>query len=423
MQKILVVCPTDRDKKELTQLKTHQDYSFVFQNYDATGLERIIYEGAGWLAETFDPAQAIDQMVATCREESINAIVCSEDYPGSIFASIIAQKIGLIGPQPKHVLLCQHKYYSRCAQQQCVPDATPEFYLLDKVPPRIPLSFPLYIKPVKSFFSVGACRVDTHDQLCNAVEHSVLPSQFLEQFNWFLQHYSPYELPSNYLLAETCLLGHQVTIEGYVCDGEVTTLGVTDSIFFPGTISFKRFEYPSSLSDEVQERMAIIAKKCMRGIGFDNGMFNIEMMYNPVTDDIHIIEINPRMASQFADMHEKVDGVNSYSLLLDLVTGKKPRFEQGKGPHAITASFVFRIFEDKKVVAVPSEQDVANFYREFPDARLQIFSQPGKKLSDEFQDGNSYRYGLVHLGGSNKKDLFAKWERAQELLPFGFKSL
>jgi len=122
-------------------------------------------------------------------------------------------------------------------------------------------------------------------------------------------------------------------------------------------------------------------------------------------------------------MLEKVDGVNSYSLLLDLVTGKKPRFEQGKGPHAITASFVFRIFEDKKVVAVPSEQDVANFYREFPDARLQIFSQPGKKLSDEFQDGNSYRYGLVHLGGSNKKDLFAKWERAQELLPFGFKSL
>ena len=57
--------------------------------------------------------------------------------------------------------------------------------------------------------------------------------------------------------------------------------------------------------------MAEIAKTLMRGMGFDNGMFNIEMMYDADADRIGIIEINPRMASQFADLYEKVDGTNS----------------------------------------------------------------------------------------------------------------
>ena len=100
--------------------------------------------------------------------------------------------------------------------------------------------------------------------------------------------------------------------------GEVHILGVVNSIFFPDTLAFSRFDYPSALPEGVQERMADIAKRLMSGLGFDNGMFNVEMMYDAREDRIAIIEINPRMASQFADLYEKVDGTNAYEVLLDL---------------------------------------------------------------------------------------------------------
>ena len=76
--------------------------------------------------------------------------------------------------------------------------------------------------------------------------------------------------------------------------------------------------------------MADIAKRLMSGLGFDNFMFNIEMMYDARDDRIAVIEINPRMASQFADLYEKVDGTNAYEVLLDLGIGVGPRRNGGK---------------------------------------------------------------------------------------------
>ena len=62
-----------------------------------------------------------------------------------------------------------------------------------------------------------------------------------------------------------------------------------DSIMYPGTIAFERFEYPSSLPEPVQQRMGGIARRLMRGIGYQDGMFNIEFMYDPETEAIRII--------------------------------------------------------------------------------------------------------------------------------------
>ncbi len=85
------------------------------------------------------------------------------------------------------------------------------------------------------------------------------------------------------------------------------------------------------LPEGVQTRMAEIAATLMQGLGFDNGIFNIEMMYDAEADRISIIEINPRMASQFADLYEKVDGTSSYSVLLDIAQGGRPASRAGRG--------------------------------------------------------------------------------------------
>jgi len=106
---------------------------------------------------------------------------------------------------------------------------------------------------------------------------------FSRPFNQLLSRYSRLERPARDLLAEEKLGGHQVTLEGYVRGGAFRLLAITDSVMFPGTISFQRFEYPSQLSQSVQERMTDIAARFVKGAGFDQGVLNMEMFYLTTT--------------------------------------------------------------------------------------------------------------------------------------------
>ena len=72
---------------------------------------------------------------------------------------------------------------------------------------------------------------------------------------------------------------------------------------------------------------------------------------------------------------------------------------------------------------VPSAYNKKKFFSYFPDARLQIFAQEGKKLSDQIQDGHSFRYGLVHLGAQNFEQLYGYFEQSKKLLSFVFESV
>ena len=319
----------------------------------------------------------------------------------------------------------QHKYSSRDWQQQYVSDATPRFQLIDPKDSSLisTVKLPVFLKPVNSSFSVFANEINTNDELIYWLEHAQFPARFSEQFNWFLRWYGNSDLTAHYFIAEEVLIGEQCTLEGFVHDGNVTILGVVDSIMFPGTICFKRFDYPSKLPQSIQDRMEKIASTLMLKTGFDNGFFNIEFMYNPQTDLIHIIEVNPRIVSQFADLYEKVDGTNSYPLLIQLAFGEKPYPASRKGNYNVAASCVLRVFENKRVVKSPGPKELENLYQEFPDARCQLFVKEGGLLSDAPQDGKSYRYGLIHLGARDHQELHEKFEQCKRILDFEFESV
>jgi hypothetical protein len=363
----------------------------------------------------------IEDTVERYKHAGLSGVTSGVGYPGMSIGSIIARKLGLAGAAPASVLCCEHKYYSRLAQQKLVPDAVPEFRLLD---PRNPLataegmSFPLFLKPVKSCMSINAHRVDDARQLSRLAREGLLPAGFIKPFNDMLKAYTSYARDGSYLLAESLLRGSQVSLEGYVYRGEVHLMGILDAVMFPGSLSFRRFQYPSRLSESVQARMADIARTLMTGIGYDNAPFNIELFYDPQTDRIHIIEVNPKIASQFADLFEKVDGQSSFSVLLQLAIGEEPRFERRKGEFAIAASCVLRTFEDKHVVAIPSQRQVDEIASMYPEARIEIHATPGRNLSDQMQDAQSFRYGLVHIGAACERELEDKFARIASALHF-----
>jgi hypothetical protein len=201
-------------------------------------------------------------------------------------------------------------------------------------------------------------------------------------------------------------------------------LGVVDSVFFPGTLSFARFEYPSRLPPRVQERMGHIAEKVVKSVGLDGTFFNVEFFYRQEDDSIRIIEINGRMASQFAPLYRMLHGIDMYAMQLDMILGKDPGGRGVWSPHrsidGVAASFVLRRFEDGIVARVPSPEDLRRFDERFPDAFVEILVQEGERLSDELQDDESYRYALVDLCAADRDELNRKYAEAESLLPFSF---
>ncbi len=421
MKKVLVVSPYMRDKRELSGHLLGGQYSVIFDNHTTDWVEEILYDDARKASNQKDIVNTIDMVCDLYQNEHIDGVASSGDYPGSLISSIIAHRLGLPGPAPKVVIGCQHKYYSRLDQKRYAPQAVPLFTLIDPKACDIDglsLDFPVFAKPVKAYFSINAQELCNKEELRAYLQSPPQFEAFLEPFNALMKAYSTYDHHAGHVLLESCLRGQQATLEGFVYQGQVYCIGIIDSIMFPGTISFSRFEYPSSLSSSVQERMIHIAEHVMTGIGFDNGLFNIEFMYNADLDTINIIEINPRMCSQFADLFERVDGMNTYEILLDLAVGKKPELLHRRGTFAIAASFLLRIFSDHYVAKVPSSESINKVMARFPDVRIEVCATQGKKLSNFLQDGKSYRYGVINLGGHTRDDLLMRFDLCSSLLDF-----
>jgi biotin carboxylase len=364
-------------------------------------------EDAEHTAAEFDADAFIRDAVQVLGAAGIDGVTSSSDYPGCLVAAFVAHELGLPGPHPDSVLRCSHKYYARLAQTAAVPEATPRFALIDPDDldeESFALSFPLFVKPVKSWFSQFARRVDSFVELIEFVRSPSVRShlaRFVRPLDQMLARSGEFAVHSGYMLAEELLSGQEVTLEGFVQGGRVTVVGIVDSVLYANTPSFKRFDYPSTLHAGVVERMTRIAERVVDHIGFGDGVFNIELFYDEQTDGVHIVEMNPRMCAQFADLMESVNGTNTYEILFSVAVGDRPPAVRPGGRYAVATSFVFRHFEDATVVAVPTHEQVRGLRRRLPLMFFAAFYRTGQRLSDvDFEfDGHSYRYAVVNLGG------------------------
>jgi hypothetical protein len=421
MSQVMIMCPTRRDTRELQLLRGFG--AFLTHDYASTALEELSADEPPADVSISDPEAEIERILERCVREQVVAVASSDDYPGSTLTSIVAQKLGLPGVLPGPNLLCQHKYFSRQFQQAAAPEAVPRFHLLDVRPEAgLPqgLEFPLFVKPVKSFFSVGAQRVDSAAELPPIQQRWLRAASFFRPFDILLQRYTGRAMQTQFLLAEGLLTGLQTTLDGYVYRGEVYLMGVVDSIMFPGTIAFQRFDYPSQLPETIQARMFDVAGRVMRQLEFDNGQFNIEFMYDRETGGVHIIEINPRMSSQFGDLYQKVDGTNSYSVMIELALGRRPQTNKRQGRHAMASSCVLRTFQNQKVLKLPSQGEIEKLLGQYPDMRIEILATEGLKLSQQMQDSVSYRYGLINIGGRDRQEILEIFDRSAKALSFVF---
>jgi hypothetical protein len=360
---------------------------------------------------------------------SIDAIVGYWDFPVSTLVPILGERYGTRTTSLESIVKCEHKYWSRLEQRE-VTDRHPRFGRVDLKadPPRPPdgLRFPMWLKPALSYSSELAFGVGDEEEFRKAVaEIREGISRIGRPFEHILERIDlPPEMDGvggRVCLAEESLSGVQVAVEGYVHDGEVTVYGTLDSIDYPDSPCFLRHQYPSMLPPQVVARLHDVTERVMRRIGFDNATFSVEYFYDPGSQDISLLEINPRHSQSHAELFQYVDGVPNHHAMLALALGEDPRMPHRKGPYAMAAKWYYRWFTDGVVRHVPSAEDIARIEREIPGVRIEVLPEPGRRLSDLSQQ-DSYSYELAHIftGGDDEEDLRRKYDQCVAALGLTF---
>jgi hypothetical protein len=366
----------------------------------------------------FDVRRFVDRLVRRYRRDGVAGVVSTNEQYGALIAATVARRLGLPGTDPVAVIRAQHKVLARELTAAVLPHASPRYIVFPwtvDAAAAAALPYPLFVKPVKAAYSVLARRCDRVEELMRHLDFR--PSEkhiirrLVKPFNDLMRDLLPGDevCDAHHLIGEELLDGVQVNVDGYVDRGAAHCLGVVDSVMYPGTIAFQRFEYPSRLPETAQRDVERVACRALEAIGFNHGLFNVELFWRARDGTVKIIEINPRLAAQFADLYEKVDGMNPYHVLADLAIGRTPRWIRRAGRYGAAASFVFREF-DGAIKVAPSRAEIAWLQATHPDACLQTFIKHGNSRGREMKWLGSYRYATVNLGGRDREDLFRRYD-------------
>jgi len=393
--------------------------------FDHAGFDLFSFPSNAHLVH-FDLLRFARRQAARGRRLGWAGVVSHHEQFGALAAALVAEELRLPGATPESVLGIQHKLYAREVLQRVAPEANLASVRLNaRYGQDIPagLDYPAFVKPVKAAFSVLAREVRNRDELQAHTRFGRrelwVIRRLVEPFERVLQQRLPQAGTAHSLMLEEPLppATPQYNLDGWVWRGQAHTLGVVDAIMYPGTQSFMRWEYPSRLPAAVAARALAVAQKFLAAIGYTHGFFNMEFFHDPSSDRLAVIEFNPRLASQFADLYRRVQGRDAHAMSLALALGQDPAALPRTAPTAgAAASQVYRSFDPRASVRMPSPAQQARLAQAFPDALLFLYPKTRHSLARDFKWLGSYRHGIVHLGGRDAGHLRECTLRASQML-------
>ncbi len=413
-------------------------------DWDADGFakheQRYVFDHAGFDLFSF-PSNArliglelerlADRLARTARQRAWVGVCSHHEQFGALTAALVAERVGLPGTPVHAVLACQHKLHARQVLHTVAPEANVAFSALDaayggSIPEGV--HYPCYVKPIKAAFSVLARevhnRAELHAHTRFGWRELWVIRRLVEPFERVVRQRLPQAGSAHRLLMEQPVHAPQFCLDGWVHDGQCHALGVVDAICYPGTQAFMRWDHPSRLDASVQARALDVARRFLAAVGFSHGLFNMEFFYDAASGKLSVIEFNPRLASQFSDLYQRVHGIDPHAMTLALAQGDDPLHPRDASlaplPHSATAgaaaSLVYRAFAADQVPAMPSASQQRALQQAFPDAMLMCMPKSGHGLDRDFKWLGSHRYGVLHLGGRDAANLRQRAEAASALL-------
>ncbi len=356
---VLIPCPSQRDRNALAGMAEH-----TFHLLDAPLNPRT-------------PSPELDLLAYTdrCREyiktHSIDAIFYSRDV-ADIVAAVLCEEFGFPGPSVESVFLCLHKYYGRQYEPQ--PVRCEPIDLADAQPPVT--RYPCYLKPPWLNLGILGFKLDSDADLQRALavvrrEYPAWSALYLPFFERYIDG-EKFPLASReIMLVEDFVEGPQVTVEGWVANGQAALWAITDTNTYPGTRIIDNFSLPSRQPAHIQALLAQQALEAIGNIGLDNGFFNIEFWCHD--DAVTLTEVNGRAATCFYNLYRRCLGACIYQAGLTLAGGQ-PSQPPRQQTEVVGGQFNFITFGE----------DWAERLFDFGQARqvrgLTIYVEPGQMI-------------------------------------------
>ncbi|HEX4953838.1 MAG TPA: ATP-grasp domain-containing protein [Thermoanaerobaculia bacterium] len=409
MKRVLVLFPEEWDVEAWRAPAIASRFRFFHEGFD------LFRSPQNLALATFDACRFLDRLERKYRRIGLDAVLSNHELWGVLLAAELAERLGLPGHAPEAVIATQHKYASRRLLEQHMPEVTPRFAAFRHdvaSPAAIDLPFPFLVKPVKGTFSILARPVASFEELRRHLSFGrferYLLKRLIDPFEQLVRGRLALPVSAYEFLGEELVAGVQVNVDGYVSWGRVHTLGVVDALMYPGTLAFERFELPSQLPEEAQIRLREVAEAAVRALGLGHGFFNVELLWQPETGAVTLIEVNPRLAYQLADLYARVAGLDLHAAQLSLAIGEEAEVVPRPGPYKAAASFVYRRFDGRAPERWPEPSALARLRQSDPDAHLRLYLKRGAQLAREQRWLGSYRYAVLNLGGRDREQLFAR---------------
>ncbi len=373
--------------------------------------------------------------VKTYLDETIERINHNPDmYDGivgthdssAVIAAIVAQETRKRFASVQAVINCQNKYLCRRIQKQVIPEQAPPYAIaLDYLRNPARLSTPFFIKPARSNISFGTHKIEHPQDLENYItRESIDIARYNQYYLDALSHKSVYHnaldfATCNSFLCEGLIEGDQVTVDGYIFKGEINFFGITRANFYPGTNSFFYHAYPHEMSADLTKKIEDALGRLIPALGIDNSFFNIELKTDEANNTFKIIEVNSRIAFQFAKTIESVRGFDPLHLLCDVAVGKKPDLRPIKeNRFKYCYNFELHHFSDARILQTPTQSAYEEIRLKYPEVYIRNLVHEGLNLSDFKHNPQSFRYGVLDVPGNSHEEIMEKYADVVKMLGY-----
>ncbi len=346
----------------------------------------------------------------------------------AIIAAIIAQETGKRFASVEAIINCQNKYLCRRIQKEVTPEHSPAYAIaLDYLRDPSRLATPFFIKPARSNISFGSHKIERPEALETYITRESIDiarynQYYLDALSRKPSYHNAMNIATcNSFLCEELINGTQVTVDGYVYDGDISFFGITRANFYPGTNSFFYHSFPHEFSTEITENINNALLRLIPALGIDNSFFNVELRADEVNHTFKIVEVNSRIAFQFAKTIEAVRGFDPLRLLCDVAVGKKPHPTPGnKKLFRYCYNFELHHFSDARILQTPIQTAYDEIRMKYPEVHVRNLIHENLNLSDFKHNPESFRYAVVDVPGDSHEEIMEKYEAVVSLLGYRF---
>ncbi len=260
-----------------------------------------------------------DGITAYAQEIGADAILAVNEA-GLLTAAEASQRLGLRHISPETALRALDKGMMREAWDEAEL-SQPQFLVADRLE-QIPdcamiLGFPLILKPTRNWGSRGISRADSPEDL-----------------EWSIEFAAQHQRSGSFI-AEQCVDGIEMTVEGLIQNGHVQILAKSDKEHQPHT----RFRvamglnYPAKFPEAILQKTDELVVQAAQVLGLNNCAIHAEVMVKG--EDIYLIEMGARPGGGhiFGQIVEAASGVSMPQALAQILLGEPtditPKHQRG----------------------------------------------------------------------------------------------